>query len=146
VRESFLSRIFVINLKIAKTNSMKKVFLGIDHPAIAAEDVEKVSKWYCDVLGYEVYARTEKPIYIVKAPDGTLIEIMPKDETARPTRTVNTPGWSHLALRVSDIDAAIAALDAHGVAWAGAEFEAVGGGRIRNFTDPEGNLLQIVQR
>ncbi|MDR3194425.1 MAG: VOC family protein [Tannerella sp.] len=125
---------------------MKKVFLGIDHPAIAAESVETLCKWYCNVLGYEIYARTNKPIYIVKAPDGTLIEIMPKDETARPERTVNTPGWSHLALRVSDIDAAIAALDAKGVDWAGAEFEAVGGGRIRNFTDPEGNLLQVIQR
>ncbi|MDR2042457.1 MAG: VOC family protein [Tannerella sp.] len=125
---------------------MKKVFLGIDHPAIAAEDVETLSKWYCTVLGYEVHTRTDKPIYIVKAPDGTLIEIMPKDDTARPARTVNTPGWSHLALRVSDFDAAVAALDARGVAWTGDEFTAVGGGRIRNFTDPEGNLLQIVQR
>ncbi|MDR1336413.1 MAG: VOC family protein [Tannerella sp.] len=125
---------------------MKKVFLGIDHPAIAAEDVERLSKWYCEVLGYEVHTRTDKPIYIVKAPDGTLIEIMPKDGTARPERTVNTPGWSHLALRVSDFDAAAAALDARGVDWTGDEFAAVGGGRIRNFTDPEGNLLQIVQR
>ena len=93
-----------------------------------------------------MYARTDKPIYIVKAPDGTLIEIMPKDETVRQERTVNTPGWSHLALRVSDFDAAATALDAKGVAWTGDEFTAVGGGRIRNFTDPEGNLLQIVQR
>jgi glyoxylase I family protein len=125
---------------------MKKVFLGIDHPAIAADDVETLSKWYCEVLGYEVHTRTDKPIYIIKAPDGTLIEVMPKDDTARPARNTCTPGWSHLALRVSDMDAAIAALDRHGVAWEGAEFVAVGGGRIRNFTDPDGNLLQIVQR
>ena len=125
---------------------MKSIFLGIDHPAIAADDVETLSKWYCEVLGYEVFFRTEKPIYIIKAPDGTFIEVMPKDENTRPVRTTCTPGWSHLALRVSDMDAAMAALDRHGVAWEGAEFEAVGGGRIRNFTDPEGNLLQIVQR
>lgn len=125
---------------------MKNVFLGIDHPAIAADDVVALSKWYCEVLGYEVFFRTEKPIYIIKAPDGTFIEVMPKDENPRPNRTTCTPGWSHLALRVSDMDAAMAALDRHGVAWEGAEFEAVGGGRIRNFTDPEGNLLQIVQR
>ena len=125
---------------------MKENFLGIDHPAIAADNVETLSKWYCDVLGYEVFARTEKPIYIIKAPDGTYIEVMPKDDTARPNRTVCTPGWSHLALRVSDMDAAMAALDQHGVLWEGSEFEAVGGGRIRNFTDLEGNLLQIVQR
>lgn len=125
---------------------MQNVFLGIDHPAIAADDVETLSKWYCEVLGYEVFFRTEKPIYIIKAPDGTFIEVMPKDENPRPNRTTCTPSWSHLALRVSDMDAAMAALDRHGVAWEGAEFEAVGGGRIRNFTDPEGNLLQIVQR
>jgi Lactoylglutathione lyase and related lyases len=125
---------------------MKKVFMGIDHPAIAADDVEKLSKWYCDVLGYKVFVKTDKPIYIVEAPDGTYIEIMPKDETPRFERTVCTPGWSHLALRVNDMDAAMEALDKYGIKWEGAEFNAVGGGRIRNFTDPEGNLLQIVQR
>lgn len=125
---------------------MKNVFLGIDHPAIAADNAETLSKWYCDVLGYEVFFRTDKPIYIIKAPDNTYIEVMPKDENPRPNRTTCTPGWSHLALRVSDMDAAMASLDQHGVAWEGPEFEAVGGGRIRNFMDPEGNLLQIVQR
>ncbi|MDR2470237.1 MAG: VOC family protein [Tannerella sp.] len=125
---------------------MKQIFLGIDHPAIAAGEVEKLSKWYCDVLGYEIYARTDTPVCIIKAPDGTLIEIMSEDGTARPTRTTHTPGWSHLALRVSDFDAAVATLNAKGVTWIGDEITAVGGGRIRSFTDPEGNLLQIVQR
>ena len=125
---------------------MKNVFIGIDHPAIAADDVERLTKWYCDTLGYKIFARTDKPVYIIEAPDGTFIEVMPKDETTRPLRTVNTPGWSHLALRVSDMDAAIAALDKLGITWEGQEFEAAGGGRIRNFTDPEGNLLQIVRR
>jgi glyoxylase I family protein len=125
---------------------MKDVFTGIDHPAIAAIDVNSLTNWYCATLGYRVFAKTDKPVYIIEAPDGTFIEMMPKDETERPDRTVNTPGWSHLALRVSDMDAAIAALDRVGVEWTGSEFEAVGGGRIRNFTDPEGNMLQIVQR
>jgi len=125
---------------------MKNVFLGIDHPAIAAENVETLTKWYCDVLGYEVFLRLEKPLYMIKAPDGTLIEIMPKDENPRQNRTVCTPGWSHLALRVSDMDKAIEELDKSGVKWEGAEFGAVGGGRIRNFQDIEGNMVQIVCR
>ncbi|MDR1723531.1 MAG: VOC family protein [Tannerella sp.] len=125
---------------------MKIVFKGIDHPALAAEDVVSLTKWYCEVLGYEIIAQTDKPVFIIKAPDGTYIEMMPKDDTPRQMRTICTPGWSHLALRVSDFDAAVAALDKHGVVWEGAEFEAVGGGRIRNFTDPEGNVLQIVKR
>jgi glyoxylase I family protein len=97
-------------------------------------------------LGYEIIAQTEKPIFIIKAPDGTFIEMMPEDGTPYLQRTVGTVGWSHLALRVSDMDKAIAALDKHHVTWLTAEFEAVGGGRIRNFSDPEGNLLQIIQR
>ncbi|MDR2383682.1 MAG: VOC family protein [Prevotellaceae bacterium] len=125
---------------------MKNVFLGIDHPAIAADDVEKLAKWYCDVLGYEVYLKTEKPVYMIIAPDKTLIEIMPKDANPRQPRTVCTPGWSHLALRVSNMDEAIVALDKSEVEWEGAEFEAVGGGRIRNFLDIEGNMVQIVER
>lgn len=125
---------------------MKDVFTGIDHPAVAAQDVETLTQWYCDVLGYKVIAKTDKPVFIIEAPDGTYIEMMPKDETPRPERTICTPGWSHLALRVNDMDAAMAALDKHGVAWTGPEFEAAGGGRIRTFTDPDGNVLQIVQR
>jgi glyoxylase I family protein len=125
---------------------MKSFFLGIDHPAVAVKDVENMTKWYCDVLGYEVFARTDKPVYIIKAPDGSFIEVMPEDGSPRPERNTGTPGWSHLALRVSDMDKAIAELNKHNVTWAGPEFEAAGGGRIRNFTDPEGNLIQIVQR
>ena len=125
---------------------MKPVFIGIDHPAIAVEDVEKMTQWYCNVLGYKVFARTDKPVYIIQAPDGSFIEVMPEDGSPRPQRTVSTPGWSHLAWRVSDMDQAIAELDKHNVVWEGPEFMAVGGGRIRNFTDPEGNMVQIVQR
>ncbi len=125
---------------------MKNVILGIDHPAIAAKDVNALTKWYCDVLGYEIIAQTDKPVYIIKAPDGTYIEMMPEDGSARPQRAICTPGFSHLALRVSDMDKAMAALEKHGVTWEGPEFGAVGGGRIRNFADPEGNVLQIVRR
>ena len=125
---------------------MKNVFLGIDHPAIAVKEVEKTVQWYCNVLGYEVFAHTDKPVYIIQAPDGSFIEVMPEDGSPRPQRTICTPGWSHLALRVSDMDKAMAELDKHHVPWEGPEFEAVGGGRIRNLTDPEGNVLQIVQR
>lgn len=125
---------------------MKNVFLGIDHPAIAAENVETLTKWYCDVLGYEVFIRTERPVYLLVAPDKTLLEIMPCDETPRPERTVKTAGLSHLALRVTDFQTAKNALDKHGVEWAGDEFEAVGGARIRNLYDPEKNVIQVVAR
>ena len=72
---------------------MKKLFLGLDHPAVAAGDVDVLADWYCQVLGYEKFFRNENPVWLMKAPDGTFLEIMPKDDTPRPERTTWTPGW-----------------------------------------------------
>ena len=60
-------------------------------------------------------------------------------------RTTWTPCWSQLALRVADLESAARELEAKGVVLAPAA-PAIGGGWLRNFTDPEGNKLQIVQR
>lgn len=126
--------------------SKQNLFIGIDHPAIAANDVEKLGTWYCEVLGYEKFFIDPQPIWIIKAADGTFIEIMPKDENLRQQRTVCTPGYSHLALRVSDLNAAMEHLESKGIVWTSEVFGAKGGGNLRNFEDPDGNMLQIVER
>lgn len=123
-----------------------KHFIGLDHPAVAARDVEALADWYCDVLGYEKVFRNDQPVWMLRAPDDTLLEVMPVDDTPRPRRTTQTPGWSHLALRVSDFEAALRALEEKGVAWTSETLEAVGGGRLRSFEDPEGNMLQVLER
>ncbi len=74
------------------------------------------------------------------------MEVMPRDDSPRPERSTWTPGWSHLAIRVNDFDRAEALLEERGVEWTGAEMGAIGGGRVRNFADPDGNMLQIVER
>jgi glyoxylase I family protein len=126
-------------------------FLGIDHPAVAADDVEKLADWYCEVLGYEKWFRHRnveplKPVWMLKAPDNTLLEIMPKDDTLRQERTTWTPGWSHLAMRVENIEEAIAFLDTKGIIWGGEVINAIGGGKVRNAFDCEGNMIQILER
>src|SRR5690606_6673061 len=127
-------------------NKNQMGFLGVDHPALAADDVDQLADWYCKVLGYQPYFRHDKPVWMLRAPDGTLLEIMPKDETPRPDRTTWTPGWSHLAIRVENIDEAITYLDEKGVKWDGAKVPAIGGGWVRNLIDPDGNMLQILER
>ncbi len=87
--------------------AMNGQLLGIDHPAIAVSDVEELTNWYCNVLGYERHFHHEKPIWILRAPDGSLLEVMPQDDSPRPDRTTLTSGWSHVALRVKDIKQAI---------------------------------------
>jgi glyoxylase I family protein len=121
-------------------------FLGIDHPAVAADDVEKLADWYCDMFGYEKWFKYPKPVWMLKAPDGTLLEIMPKDDTSRQNRTTWTPGWSHLALRVENIEEAIAFLDTKHITWGGEVINAIGGGKVRNAFDCEGNMIQILER
>lgn len=119
---------------------------GVDHPAVAAENVEQLADWYCEVFGYEKWFHHPKPVWMLKAPDGTLLEVMPRDDTSRPERTTWTPGWSHVALRVENIEEAIRFLDEKNVVWGGETIEAIGGGKVRNLFDPDGNMLQILQR
>lgn len=119
---------------------------GVDHPAVAAENVETLSNWYCEVLGFEIIFKDPRPIWLLKAPDGVILEILPIDENPRQLRTNLTPGWSHVAFGVDDIEAGITHLDSYNVVWTSPLSPATGGGQVRTFKDPEGNTLQLVQR
>ncbi|GAB3180618.1 VOC family protein [Telluribacter humicola] len=133
-------------------NTEKLNFTGIDHPAIAADDVERLSNWYCDMLGYEKWFHHPtggpqgQPVWMLRAPDGTLLEVMPKDSTLRQERTTWTPGWSHIAFRVRNLEEAIRILDQKGIQWTGNVINAIGGGKVRNALDGEGNMIQILER
>jgi glyoxylase I family protein len=51
-----------------------------------------------------------------------------------------------LALRVENIEEAIAFLDTKGITWGGEVINAIGGGKVRNAFDGEGNMIQILER
>ena len=119
---------------------------GIDHPAVALSNVAEITDWYCDVLGYEILIKASDTVIIIKAPDGTMVEMMQQNDDTRPHRETLTSGWSHLALRVESLEDAIKFLDTKGVTWLGDIVPAMGGGRLRSFADPDGNMLQVVQR
>ena len=130
------------------------LFLAIDHPAIACYDVKRQIEWYCRHLGMRVVASNgqDPPSAVVgydaDARGGAMIELMPAREPGPPPQDVPrfSPGVRHIALRVSDFDAAYAQLKAAGVPFLMEPAQAVGGGKIVSFRDPEGNELQIVQR
>ena len=131
---------------------------ALDHVAIAADDTDKLIKWYHRMLGLVVVAQTEpqepsgQRTYLIGPPrsngvqQGMMLEIMPRNEHVRRPRDSHDPGISHVAWRVSDFDAAYAHLAACGVGFVGAVVQAVGGGRLISFVDCEGNLMQIVER
>jgi glyoxylase I family protein len=87
--------------------------------------------------------------YASDAKSAAMVELMPIRTVREPhPKEVDrwSPGIRHVALKVSDFDKAYAALKQAGVEFLGEPVQAVGGGKIVSFRDPEGNELQIVQR
>jgi glyoxylase I family protein len=123
------------------------LFAGIDHAAVAARDPAGLADWYCEILGFRVLADNgkERPTRILAGTGGGMIEMMPDDETTRPERDLFDPGISHLAVRVSRLEEAVSRLKAAGVEVA-EHVPAAGGGQVATFKDPEGNVLQVVER
>jgi catechol 2,3-dioxygenase-like lactoylglutathione lyase family enzyme len=127
------------------------MFTAIDHPAIACYDVQRQVNWYCQNLGMRVIARGETAAlvgYGDSVSSGAMIELMAKKHDGPPPVEVPThcPGLRHVALRVTNFDEAKAKLTSAGAVFIGQPGNAVGGGRIQSFRDPEGNELQIVER
>jgi glyoxylase I family protein len=130
------------------------LFTAIDHPAICCYDVRKLADWYCKTFGMRVIIENgkEPPALVIGFENslngGTMIELMPvKDAGPSPSESPRSqPGLRHLALRVSDFDAAYQTLQDAGVTFTTPPGQAVGGARTILFRDPEGNELQIVER
>jgi glyoxylase I family protein len=126
-------------------------YLCIDHPAISCQDVERQAAWYCKVFGMVVEFHDGKtpPSVLVGYPgDCTALELMPvRDKGPEPAKVPRfQPGLRHLAFRVSDFHVAYEKLKQDGVEFLFEPLQAVGGGMVVSFRDPEGNELQIVQR
>ncbi len=119
---------------------------GIEHAAIASPDPEALARWYVETLGFTVNYFSEKSkTTFVKAANGAMIEIIRSNGDARPPQDLRDPGLRHLALSVSDFQAVYERLKAKGVKFL-TEPEMKGGNSVVFFTDPDGNILHLLQR
>lgn len=116
---------------------------GIEHTAIASTDISALADWYVDMLGFEINYKSANAIF-VRAENGTMLELI-HAEGERPATTMKTAGIRHLALTVSDFDTAFVRLKARGVHFISDPMESKGN-RVVFFTDPEGNILHLLQR
>jgi glyoxylase I family protein len=121
------------------------MFQGLEHAAIATPDPEKLAKWYVETLGFTVnYFSPASKTTFVKAPNGSMFEIIASDGE-RPTASMKTPGLRHFAIAVTDFPAAVAALREKGVQFL-TEPDTKKGVSTVFFTDPDGNILHLIQR
>ena len=127
------------------------LYLGVDHPAISCHDVDRQVQWYCENLGMKILSHDKKnPPSVIVGYEGQIagIELMPVKNPGPSAAEFARfqPGLRHVALRVSNFQEAYAKLQAAGVEFLFDPGQAIGGGTVVSFRDPEGNELQIIER
>ena len=119
---------------------------GIEHTAIASPDPEKLAQWYVAELGFSInYQSKNSRTVFVKAKNGSMIEFIEAEHSAGGVTKMNEPGLRHLALTVENFEAAYTRLKARGVSFL-TEPVQKGGNWVAFFTDPDGNILHLLQR
>jgi glyoxylase I family protein len=116
---------------------------GIEHAAIASPDPAKLAQWYVENLGFVINYQSKNATF-VKAPDGSMIEMIVSDGQPAPSK-LKDPGLRHLALACTEFEAMYAKLKAAGVGFL-TEPATSKGTSVVFFTDPEGNILHLIQR
>lgn len=142
------------------------MILGLHHVAIATTDIDRMRRFYCDLIGYHVVAdggweagdprrdaftqhRNSAARYLVLRLGGTYLELFqhssPDHGPGDPDRPVSKPGITHLCVAVEDIDHEYARLQEAGV-----RFHANPGSRGSTVRatygrDPDGNVLELVE-
>jgi len=132
--------------------------MRLDHIAIAGENTAVLVAFYKKALGLAVFLESPpRPsgqcAYFLGLPHaageglskGMMLEVYPKKDFPRHARTSGEPGFDHIAFSAPDFDAAVAHFKANDIAILSTG-EAFGGGRFVNILDPEGNVVQIVER
>jgi len=120
------------------------MFHGLEHTAIASPDPKRLAQWYVDHLGFHINFSYDGN-YFVKAPNGSMLEIIPSIGVMAETPPMKEPGIRHLAIALDDFDAGYVDLLAKGVEFLGDPFTNQGN-RLVFFKDGDGNILHLIHR
>jgi lactoylglutathione lyase len=127
--------------------------LTLDHIAITVQDMDRAVGFYRDVLGFEVLGQlvlNDGAFRLVYLQAGAgRIELFAFSEEGRgldPSARNEDLGFKHVAFQVDDVDAVARRLHEHGVDFTVEPTDAPGAVRLAFFRDPDGNLLEIVDR
>jgi len=142
------------------------MILGMHHTAIATADIDKLSKFYCDVIGLRKIAedgwanvpeldsivglKNSAARFMLLSAGNQLVELFefssPAGRPGDPNRPVNDQGFTHICFVVDDIDAEYERLVAAGMPFFAPPVKA--GDRPLRATygrDPDGNVVELLQ-
>ncbi|MBU1048521.1 VOC family protein [Candidatus Bipolaricaulota bacterium] len=123
--------------------------MNIEHVGIYAHDSEALAKWYTDALGLREVRRIDrgegKPaVVFLQGASGAIVEILPTS-AMETERALNSPGFTHLGIAVDNMDEQMVRLAEQGIEVKNIRSTS-NGWTIGYFNDPEGNILELVQR
>lgn len=119
------------------------MFVGLEHVAIASPNPTVLARWYVDHLGFQLILERDGNCF-VRASNGSVIEFIAGQGPLADSKPTDC-GLRHLAIQVSDFDAAYASLAARSVRFQGEPYRN-NGNRLVFFKDGEGNLCHLIQR
>jgi lactoylglutathione lyase len=123
---------------------------GVDHVGIRVKDAETAMRFY-GVLGFEfVYKATGDDVIIIRNREGVEINLVHNSNNSNDGKNIlmdvpeKYPGYTHVALNVASVKAAIAALDAYGIKITGGPVKLGNEGKVSVFVrDPDRNVIEL---
>jgi len=122
--------------------------LSFEHLGLAATDPVALRDWYVKTLDARqlLELSPKPPAFMIELPGEMRLEIYQAGFAMRLTSDNSVRGWRHLAIRTPHLEEARANLEKRGVKFTKQVKPAGGGGRVLFFSDPEGNLIHLVER
>jgi catechol 2,3-dioxygenase-like lactoylglutathione lyase family enzyme len=111
-----------------------------DFVSVPVTDLERSTAWYRDTLGLEQTGEGQWPEF--RLGENLFLYLLDLRNLGQEFRGPHT---ASLALRVADVEAAKAELEANGVAFHGDVFD-TGVCHMAHFADPDGNALMLHRR
>ncbi len=122
--------------------------MNIEHVGLYARDSAALADWYTEVFELRELDRIERPdrqpVVFLQGETGAVLEILPTEAEAV-VHELDQPGYTHLGIPVANLEAARARLKRHGIEMHGVRTTS-NGWTIGYFADPEGNLLELIER